>query len=128
MKIRFADRLPDGDFAHVIPAAGPDAPSITGLGAQVRAALINQRFDGEAGSAVEHYHEIRRILVVGMGKGAPSESAEKIGGTAVTRLLTSGERSRQSTSAGSTSTPIRPRGSASRRRSGRGATITIGPK
>jgi len=92
MKIRFADRLPDGDFAHVIPAAGPDAPSITGLGAQVRAALINQRFDGEAGSAVEHYHEIRRILVVGMGKGAPSESAEKIGGTAVTRLLTSGEK------------------------------------
>jgi leucyl aminopeptidase len=92
MKIRFADRLPDGDFAHVIPAAGPDAPSITGLGAQVRAALINQRFDGEAGSAVEHYHEIRRILVVGMGKGAPSESAEKIGGTAVARLLTSGEK------------------------------------
>ncbi len=92
MKIRFADRLPDGDFAHVIPAAGPDAPSITALGGQVRAALINQRFDGEAGSAVEHYHEIRHVLVVGTGKGAASENAEKIGGTAVTRLLTSGEK------------------------------------
>src|SRR6478672_8443185 len=93
MKIRFADRLPDGDFAHVIPAAGPDAPSIAGLGGGLRDALVRQRFDGEAGSGAEHFHEGRRILVVGTGK-APSakEIAEKIGGTAVARLLTSGER------------------------------------
>jgi leucyl aminopeptidase len=93
MKIRFADRLPEGDFAHVIPAAGPDAPSITGLGGDLRAALVRQRFDGEAGSTAEHFHQGRRVLVVGTGKGtSPAETAEKIGGTAAAKLLTSGER------------------------------------
>jgi leucyl aminopeptidase len=93
MKIRFADRLPEGDFAHVIPAAGPDASSITGLGGGLRDALVRQRFDGEAGSTAEYFHEGRRILVIGTGKAAlPKEIAEKVGGSAAARLLTSGER------------------------------------
>jgi leucyl aminopeptidase len=93
MKIRFADRLPDGDFAHVIPAAGPDASSVAKLGGGLREVLVRQRFDGETGSTAEHFNDARRIVVVGTGKAAlPKDIAEKIGGAAAARLLTSGER------------------------------------
>ena len=59
--------------------------------------LRRQRFDGEAGSAAEVYAAedggVRRVLFVGTGGGStPSDSAEKLGGTAVAKLLTSGER------------------------------------
>ena len=91
MQIRFADRLPEGDFALVIPASGVDAESVRGLGGQLADALSNQRFDGEAGSTAEHFHDGRRVLVVGIGKnGKAGDSAEKIGGNAVAKLLTSG--------------------------------------
>lgn len=98
MKIRFADRRPEGDFALILPVAGNDRSALASLGAAQKAlgaALDSQRFDGEEGSAHEHFADdrgtIRRILVVGAGKDSKTaEAAEKLGGTAVARLLTSG--------------------------------------
>jgi leucyl aminopeptidase len=99
MKIGFADRRPDGDYALVLPVAGKDRSSLGSLGpAQqaVVAALDRQRFDGEASSAAEQFIDdkgtLRRVVAVGTGAGIPpAEAAEKLGGTAVARLLTSGE-------------------------------------
>jgi len=100
MKISFADRRPDGDYALVLPVAGKDRSSLNSLGsaqAILAGALDRQRFEGDAGSAVEQFSDdggtLRRLLVVGTGGGSsPKEAAEKLGGTAVARLLTSGER------------------------------------
>jgi len=93
MQVRFADRLPDGNFALVIPAAAADSDS-TGTVAGLRDALTRQRFEGDAGSAAEHFADGRRVLVVGTGKSpAEKDGPEKLGGTAVARLLTSGETS-----------------------------------
>jgi leucyl aminopeptidase len=99
MQIRFADRLPAGDFALVLAVAGKDRAALKVLGddrAEVEAALSRQRFDGEASSAAEHFLStkagVRRILVVGTGNGTSSaDAAEKLGGTVTARLLTSGE-------------------------------------
>ena len=95
MKISFAATLPAGDYALVIPSAGKQRPAAAALGASAEAALKRQRFDGEAGSAAEHFldgEQPRRLLVVGTGGGVlPEEAAEKLGGTAVARLLLSGE-------------------------------------
>jgi len=98
MQIRFAAARPDGDYALVLPAAGRDQSAIAGLGeaASVKAALTRQRFEGEPGSAVETFINegtaARRLLVVGTGIGpVGEEAAEKLGGTAVAKLLTSGE-------------------------------------
>ena len=94
MQIRFADRLPEGDYALVLPASGLDAESVGRVGGQLRDALSRQRFDGESGSVAEHFQDGRRLVVVGVGKDAKSGDApEKLGGNAVARLLTSGERS-----------------------------------
>ena len=94
MQIRFADARPSGDYALVLPVAGKDRKSLSGLGAE--AALDRQRFEGEASSAAEHFAEVdgavRRVLAVGTGDGSAKDSAEKIGGTVAARLLTSGER------------------------------------
>ncbi|MEO6580627.1 MAG: leucyl aminopeptidase [Sphingomicrobium sp.] len=92
MKISFADTHPDGDYALVIPVAGKGGSELLrGLGGEIEAALSRQRFDGEAGSAAEQYHG-RRIVAVGTGDGiAPADAAEKLGGTAISRLLVSGE-------------------------------------
>jgi leucyl aminopeptidase len=99
MKIAFADRRPDGDYALVLPVAGKDRASLASLGSSqqtVASALDRQRFEGDAASAAEQFIDdggtLRRVLVVGTATdGAPHEAAEKLGGTAVTRLLTSGE-------------------------------------
>jgi len=98
MKISFAASPPAGDFALVIPSAGTQRPGVAALGpdsAAVEAALKRNRFDGDAGSAVEHFltgEQPRRLLVVGTGGGStPAEAAEKLGGAAVARLLLSGE-------------------------------------
>jgi leucyl aminopeptidase len=98
MKIEFAASRPDGDYALVIPSAGkarPAASSIADKG-KVEAALERQRFDGDSGSAAEVFIDdggtTRRLLVVGTGgDSTPQDSAEKLGGTAVARLLKSGE-------------------------------------
>ena len=100
MQIRFADRRPVGDYALVLPVAGKDRSSLNSLGTAqqaVSAALDRQRFDGDASSASEQFIDdegtVRRLLVVGTGKGSTSgEAAEKLGGIAVARLLTSGEK------------------------------------
>ena len=99
MQISFAATRPEGDFALVLPVPGKDRSSLSSLGAAERSlatALDRQRFEGEAGSAVEHFLDdkgtYRRVLAVGIGTGAPQhEAAEKLGGTAAARLLTSGD-------------------------------------
>jgi leucyl aminopeptidase len=100
MEIRFADARPAGDYALVLPVAGKDRKSLASLGpAQkaVGAALDRQRFEGEGASVSEQFVEdngtVRRVLVVGTVNGGNAEqAAEKLGGTAVARLLTSGEK------------------------------------
>ena len=99
MQIHFADSRPEGDFALVLPVAGKDRSSLGSLGAAqatVQSALDRQRFEGDAASAAELFIDDsgtqRRLVVVGTGNGSNQhESAEKLGGTAVARLLTSGE-------------------------------------
>jgi len=99
MKIGFADRRPEGDYALVLPIAGKDRSSLGSLGsgqAAITGALDRQRFEGDASSAAEQFIDdngtLRRVVVVGTGAGSsPHEAAEKLGGTAAARLLTSGE-------------------------------------
>jgi leucyl aminopeptidase len=94
MKIRFAARRPEGDHALILPAAGSRRPGLDGLGegkAAMDAAIRLGRFDGESGGWVEQVIDGRRVVVVGTGDVAPGEAAEKLGGGAVARLLTSGE-------------------------------------
>ena len=98
MKIEFADARPSGDYALVLPSADANRPGAHSLGEldKIEAALRRQRFEGEAGSVAETFtHDggtTRRILFVGTGAGSAAESAEKLGGTAVSRLLKSGEK------------------------------------
>ena len=100
MQIAFADSRPSGDYALVLPVAGKDRSSLASLGpAQeaVAAALDRQRFEGEGSSVSEQFADengaLRRILLVGVGSGTDrAEAAEKLGGTAAARLLTSGEK------------------------------------
>ena len=101
MEIRFSDTRPSGDFALVLPAAGTSRPSLDSLGAakaSVEATLKRNRFEGESGGVVEHFLDSdggRRLLVTGTGDDAKGGDApEKLGGAAVARLLTSGERRR----------------------------------
>jgi leucyl aminopeptidase len=99
MQIRFAASRPAGDYALVLPVPGKDRSSLASLGAAqpaVAAALDRQRFEGEPASVSEQFVDdggtLRRLLVIGAGTGsAPHETAEKLAGTAVARLLTSGE-------------------------------------
>ena len=96
MKISLADSRPSGDYALVVPVVGGGKDGSLELGDEHSAlspALKRQRFEGEAGSAAEQFASDRRILFVGLGKdSAKPEVAEKLGGTAVARLLTSGEK------------------------------------
>jgi len=100
MEIRFAASRPTGDYALVLPVAGKDRRSLASLGTAqqgVITALERQRFEGEGSSASEHFVDengsVRRVLVIGTGNGGNMEqAAEKLGGTAVARLQTSGEK------------------------------------
>lgn len=95
MKISFADCRPSGDFALVVPVVAAAKDSALQLAEEHKVhsrALGRQRFEGEAGSAAEQFSADGRILFVGAGsEPSKPEVAEKIGGTAVARLLTSGE-------------------------------------
>jgi len=98
MQIEFAATRPGGDFALVVPSAGTSRPGVGSLADKdkIEAALQRQRFEGDSGSAAELFVDdggnTRRLLVVGLGKDPkPGASAEKLGGTAVSRLLKSGE-------------------------------------
>jgi leucyl aminopeptidase len=100
MQIRFADSRPAGDYALVLAVQGKDRSSLASLGdaqKQVGATLDRQRFEGEGSAVSEQFVDdngaTRRLLVIGTGAGtAPSEAAEKLGGTAAGRLQTSGEK------------------------------------
>lgn len=98
MKIEFADTRPTGDYALVLPSADSNRPGARSLGdvGKVEAALRRQRFDGESGSSaelsVDDAGTPRRVLFVGTGGSSAAEAAEKVGGTAVSKLLKSGER------------------------------------
>lgn len=93
MKISFADTRPEGDAALVVPVPGKSGSDLLrGLGGDIDAALMRQRFEGEAGGAAEHFVGGRRIVAIGTGDAvSPAEAAEKLGGAAVARLLISGE-------------------------------------
>ncbi|MBA2466208.1 MAG: leucyl aminopeptidase, partial [Sphingomonas sp.] len=99
MQIHFADTLPDGDYALVLPVAGNDRTALERLGedrAAVEAAIARQRFEGDASGAIEQFlpgkSGVRRLLLVGTGTGTtPAEAAEKLGGAVAARLLVSGE-------------------------------------
>src|SRR5436190_22826640 len=99
MQIRFADTRPEGDYALILPAAGKDRSTLNSLGSAQQAvlsALDRQRFDGEGASVAEMFIDDngtqRRLIIIGTGGGASQhETGEKLGGTAVGRLLTSGE-------------------------------------
>jgi leucyl aminopeptidase len=98
MQIRFAATRPSGSHALVLPVAASDRSGYGALGesqAAVEAAARLQRFDGEAGGVAETFVAgegggARRLLLVGTGTQG-EEAAEKLGGTAVARLITSGE-------------------------------------
>jgi leucyl aminopeptidase len=98
MQIRFAASRPSGSHALVRPVVGSDRAAYAVLGgeqAAVEAAARLQRFDGEVGGVAETYVAgenggARRLLLVGTGSQG-EEAAEKLGGTAVARLITSGE-------------------------------------
>ncbi|WP_114228817.1 MULTISPECIES: leucyl aminopeptidase [Sphingomonas] len=97
MQIRFAAQRPEGSHALVLPVAGIDRSSLDSLGTNkgaIEAAARLQRFEGEAGGAAESFVDdhgtARRVLLVGIG-GKGEDAAEKLGGTAVARLLLSGE-------------------------------------
>jgi len=99
MQIRFADSRPSGEYALVLPVAGKDRATLGSLGdAQqaVVAALDRQRFEGEGANVSEQFINengaVRRVLVVGVGTTSNGDASEKLGGTAVARLLTSGEK------------------------------------
>ncbi|RST30803.1 leucyl aminopeptidase [Sphingomonas ginkgonis] len=100
MQINFAAERPSGAFALVLPSRGGDRPGVAALGSQragIDAALKSQRFEGENGAAAEAWLDDggthRRLLVVGLGSDARvAEGAEKLGGAAVARLQTSGEK------------------------------------
>ena len=95
MKISFAATRPAGDYALVIPAAGDKRPGLASIGdggKGVEAAIKRQRFEGDAAAVAEHFLESgQRLLVVGTGASSKAaDAAEKLGGTAVSRLLLSG--------------------------------------
>ena len=95
MQIRFAAARPAGDYALVVPAAGQSIASLGPDQASVEAVLKRHRFDGDTGNVVEHMlggDAPRRLLVIGTGRKVDAAVAEKVGGAAVARLLTSGER------------------------------------
>src|SRR5687768_7350163 len=93
MKIRFADSRPSGDFALVVPVIAGGTLQLGAEHGDHATALARQRFEGEAGSAAEQFSADRRILFVGAGKDATKpDAADQIGGTAIARLLTSGEK------------------------------------
>ncbi|AHE54168.1 leucyl aminopeptidase [Sphingomonas sanxanigenens] len=100
MRISFADTAPEGAYALAFPVAkgALDALPLAGLGAgdaaHARLTAAAQRFEGDSGSLVEFFvadgDAVRRVLLVGIGKAAPTD-LEKAGGALVARLQTSGE-------------------------------------
>ncbi len=95
MKISFADTRPTGDYALVLPVAAKARPGIEALGdgkGAAEAAMKRQRFDGGADESAEFYgSDGHRVVTIGLGDAKPIDAAEKLGGGAVAKLLTSGD-------------------------------------
>jgi len=98
MQIEFADSRPTGDYVLVLPSAGATRPGLAALAdtAKAEAVLKRERFEGDLGSSADLFVEeggsSRRVLVVGTGADStPADVAEKLGGSAVAKLLKSGE-------------------------------------
>ena len=98
MQISFAASRPSGPFALVLPVAGQERAALGSLGAErsaIEAAAKAQRFEGESGGVAEAWSHAdgsaRRVLLVGTGSGSSADGAEKLGGTAASKLLLSGE-------------------------------------
>jgi len=95
MQVSFSPTRPQGsyDLALVARAGGEPAGVPDGAAELVRSALRASRFEGEAGSLAELFvtdgGAVRRLLVVGIGKGEGTDY-QKAGGALVARLLTSG--------------------------------------
>ncbi len=98
MQISFAAQRPSRDYALVLPVAGSDRAALDEFGtakAGIEAAAKRQRFEGEAGSAADHYLESdcgRRLVLIGIGSDLKPDTAERLGGAATARVLTSGEQ------------------------------------
>lgn len=98
MKIEFADRRPSEDHALVLPSAGKRRPGVAALAESEKVELLlkRERFEGDSGSSVELFIDAEgaqhRLVVVGTGADlGPTQTAEQLGGTAVSKLLKSGE-------------------------------------
>ena len=98
MQIRFADTRPAGDYALVLPVAGKDRRAwlrwgrAAGRDGRARPPAVR----GEASSASEQFVDDNGTVAPPAGRRhrrwhSPEDAAEKLGGTAVARLLTSGE-------------------------------------
>jgi leucyl aminopeptidase len=93
MRVSLLTARPD-DYSSLALLVGKDAPvpqpDLLG------AAATMGRFEGEAGSLIEHLHmrdgKPQRLIAVGTGKGTP-EDCEKAGAALTAKLLTSGETS-----------------------------------
>jgi leucyl aminopeptidase len=99
MQIRFAAQRPSGDHSLVVPIAGSARGPLDSFGEAkngIEEALKRQRFDGDSGSTADHYLDRdggRRLVLVGIGSDAVTgDTGERLGGSAVAKLLTSGER------------------------------------
>jgi leucyl aminopeptidase len=97
MQIRFAAKRPSGEHALALPIAGPARSGLEAFGAAktaIEAAMKRQRFEGEVGTSAEYYLDSDggRLLLVGTGKEAKPDGAERLGGAVTAKLLTSGER------------------------------------
>ncbi|MFW2831084.1 leucyl aminopeptidase [Sphingomonas sp. ID0503] len=93
MQISFSAARPEGSYALAIPVRGPLSGDLaTPL---VRAAAAAQRFEGEAGGVAEVYvpegEGARRLILLGVGSDASAAHWEKLGASAIARVLTSGE-------------------------------------
>ena len=98
MQIEFADDRPAGDYALVVPSAGKNRPGVAALAEaeRIEGLLRRERFEGDSGASAELFVDDggtpRRLLLVGTGADSNSaDTAEKIGGVAIAKLLKSGE-------------------------------------
>jgi leucyl aminopeptidase len=100
MRVAFFPALPEGSFAmaFVVGKGGVAAAPLGTIAAEdaslIKAAAAAQRFEGEAGTIVEHHIKAgdatRRVLLAGVGDHS-EQDYEKAGAALTARLLTSGE-------------------------------------
>lgn len=94
MRVTLLPSIPDDASSLALLVAKDGSLATLPRGAELAAVATLARFEGEAGSVIEHVAvegaDARRLLVGGVGAGTP-EDFEKAGGALAARLLTSGE-------------------------------------